>query len=777
MVAKLACQAGRGYCLAGLALFFLVGCKSDVRHSEAYSIHSMQFGGLASTWDEGLPLGNGKMGALVWQNEDRLRLSLDHTNLWDLRPVENLSKPEFSFAWVRKQLEEGTYEKVHAMFDIPYDRMPAPSKIPGAALEFPVKNATQSTLFTDRAEAVVTFDNGIELKAFVHAEKNMGWFRFSGVDESFKPLLIPPAYAQGENAEDGNSLTGQELSRLGYPKGIVSEHLNEITYQQSGYGDFEYLVGVVWRYEEGSVEGAWVIATTLDGGEDPLSVFKSFKRNFESTSYQEAILRHTEWWRSYWTSSRINVPDTVIQRQYDYEMYKFGSAARSEGPPISLQAVWTADNGKLPPWKGDFHHDLNTQLSYWPAYAGNKVELAEGFVNWLWENKGTFEEYTRTYFGTSGLNVPGVTTLKGQPMGGWIQYSFGSTVGAWLSHHFYLHWQYTADRNFLKEKAYPWLREVSVFLQEISVKEATGMRKLPISSSPEINNNSPSAWFSQTTNFDLGLIRWNLEKTAELAEELGLSEEAGQWRASLAEWPELALNSQSGGLAISPGFAYDKSHRHLSHLVAWHPLGSIDWSGGEVEQSIIGASLADLERVGSDEWVGYSFAWLGNLYARNRDGDGAAKTLRIFAENFVLPNSFHVNGEQHNKGFTNFKYRPFTLEGNFAFAAGVQEMLLQSHTGTITLFPAVPSDWQEVSFDRLRAVGGFLVSAARVGGLVQEITIEATADGTLLLDNPFAGSSFEVSGDTSLSSSDKIRQDGRITLEMKKDSWVSLKKK
>ena len=158
----------------------------------------------------------------------------------------------------------------------------------------------------------------------------------------------------------------------------------------------------------------------------------------KKTTYNIALQAHTTWWNDYWSKSAIHLPDSVLEKQWELEQYKFGSAARADAPPISLQAVWTADNGKLPPWKGDFHHDLNTQLSYWPAYSSNHLDLEEGFLNWLWKYRETFKKFTKTYFGTSGMNVPGVSTLTGEPMGGWIQYSFGPTVGCWLSQHFYL---------------------------------------------------------------------------------------------------------------------------------------------------------------------------------------------------------------------------------------------------------------------------------------------------------------------------------------------------
>jgi alpha-L-fucosidase 2 len=175
-------------------------------------------------------------------------------------------------------------------------------------------------------------------------------------------------------------------------------------------------------------------------------------------------------------------------------------------------------------------------------------------------------------------------------------------------------------------------------------------------------------------------------------------------------------------------------------------LGIIDWSNGEKERRIIEATLKDLEKFGSDFWVGYSFSWLGNLYARAFMGDKAAEVLRVFAENFCLPNSFHVNGEQHDRGYSRFKYRPFTLEGNFAFASGIQEMLLQSHVGVVRVFPAIPSTWQDVSFNGLRAVGAFVIDAEKKSGEVIRIKLLAEKGGIIQLKNPFDRKEFEVSG-------------------------------
>jgi alpha-L-fucosidase 2 len=170
--------------------------------------------------------------------------------------------------------------------------------------------------------------------------------------------------------------------------------------------------------------------------------------------------------------------------------------------------------------------------------------------------------------------------------------------------------------------------------------------------------------------------------------------------------------------------------------MAIHPLGLIRWEDGDRAQKIIKNSIKLLDEVGPDWWTGYSYAWLANAKARAKDGEGAAKALEIFAKAFCLTNSFHVNGDQTKSGYSKFTYRPFTLEGNFAFASGLQEMLLQSYAGFIEIMPAVPSTWKDVSFQNLRAEGAFLVSARKVNGDLSEIQIVSERGGATELRLP-----------------------------------------
>ena len=163
--------------------------------------------------------------------------------------------------------------------------------------------------------------------------------------------------------------------------------------------------------------------------------------------------------------------------------------------------------------------------------------------------------------------------------------------------------------------------------------------------------------------------------------------------------------------------------------MAIYPLGLVDWANGEEDRRTMLASLAELDKFGPGGWVGFGYTWLASLAARARDGERAARALDIFAEAFVLRNSFNANGDQTGKGYSNFTYRPFTLETNCSNASALQEMLLQSHTGVIEVFPAIPADWDDVAFHHLRAQGGFLVSAEKRAGKLVSLTIESERGG------------------------------------------------
>ena len=699
--------------------------------------HNLSFDSIPTRWDEAFPMGNGMIGELVWAKDGKLRFSLDRADLWDSRPMQGLHRKEFSYKWVQEQVAKKDYKPVQDYFDRPYDNEPAPTKIPGGALEFNMSDwgkVLVAELDIASATTSITWSKGISLKSFVHASKPIGWFRFENIPSNFDIQLIAPQY-NGTVKNIGDPVGGDDLSRLGYKQGNISKNKNTITYVQEGWGGFKYRITVQWKRDsKNNVEGVWSINTETKKQHLPPSD-SSFLASHLNKGFQQEQESHLFWWKNYWSKSAISVPDSIIEKQWYQEQYKFGSTSRKGAPPISLQAIWTADNGRIPPWKGDYHHDLNTQLSYWPSYSGNHLDEGIAYLDHLDENKANYKRFTKLYFGVEGIAVPGVTTLDGTEMGGWIQYSLSPTVSSWLSHHYYMQWRYGMDRAFLKNRAYPWIKDVAVFLENITTIDKNGFRKLPISSSPEINDNSLSAWFSENTNYDLSLMKFNFGAAKELATELGLNNEAAHWDSILHQFSDFSL-SENHELKFAPSLSYGVSHRHFSHLMAIHPLGLIKWDNGDKEREIIRNTISLLDSIGPDYWCGYSYAWESNIKARAKDGEGAAKALQIFANAFCSTNGFHLNGDQTKSGLSKFQYRPFTLEGNFAFAAGLQEMLLQSHAGYIDVMPAVPASWKNISFKQLRAEGAFLIDASKKEGKIATIKIKSEKGGTTSIKLP-----------------------------------------
>jgi alpha-L-fucosidase 2 len=345
------------------------------------------------------------LGALIWEKEGKLRFSLDRADLWDLRPTANLDHKNWTFEWVIDRWKNNQYQEVQQMFDLPYDRDPGPSKIPAGALEFNISAKVKRVeLILSKGLCEIEWANGMKMETFVHATKQEGWFQFSGIKENILPSIVPPPYHLSAQSGEDNPVTGQDLRRLGYPAGDLKVEKEFITYTQEGWNGFTYRIEVRWNMKNDMLTGHWNIQVLNKN--EPASVVLP-EEKISTPKYLEILKTHKDWWHTYWQQCSIQVPDAILLKQWYLEQYKFGAATGNGAPPISLQAVWTADNGKLPPWKGDFHNDLNTQLSYWPAYSANKLDQSMGFLDWMEKNKPIFKNYTSQYFQTNGITVPG----------------------------------------------------------------------------------------------------------------------------------------------------------------------------------------------------------------------------------------------------------------------------------------------------------------------------------------------------------------------------------
>jgi alpha-L-fucosidase 2 len=704
------------------------------------------------TWDEAIPLGGGLLGGLLWGGGSTIRLSLDRGDLWDLRVQDEFKRDDCTWKTIQRLVAEKNQAELVRRFDEPYNR-PWPTKLPGGRLEITLDPSQRVASFSlDLAHAVGRAEicgagvspahrSGTPASAGeTPAPQRLETF-FSAA-EPVAMILIP-----GPPPKDWRLVAPAAVKLLGYPEtaagragGTPAPQAGGDTkwFEQRTTGDFHYAVVAATR----RVDGATLLAVTIAAGpadHDAVAEGRLIVARALAAGYRKLLASHEAWWREFWGKSRVELPDAEHLRHYYLVQYFYGAASRRGAPPMPLQGVWTADDGTLPPWKGDYHHDLNTQTTYIAYQTAGRFDEGLCFLEYLWKLLPEFRSFARKFYDAPGAAVPAVMTLDGKPTGGWAMYSLQPTNAAWLGFLFYEHWRYTMDEAFLRERAYPWCVEIGQCLLHLLKPDAQGVLKLPLSSSPEIHDNRLQAWLKPNSNYDHDCMAALFGALCEMADALGKPDDAARWRAALAGLGARAVDPQTRWLMLTQGENLAESHRHLAHSMSIHPFGLLTIDGTPRDREIIAATCRRYDQLGTQRWCGYSFSWMACLRARAGDAEAALKYLDVYRNAFILRNGFHANGDQSNAGYSALHYRPCTLEGNFLASQAVHEMLLQSWGGAIRVFPAVPVRWREVAFEDLRAEGGYSVSARRENGATCWLKVTAGRDGLLKLRDNFAG--------------------------------------
>lgn len=677
-----------------------------------------------TSWDEAIPLGNGLLGCLIWGKSSGLRFSLDRGDIWDRRVSLKTKSRDFTYKRLVELAKKGESEKITDMFESIY-REATPTKLPSGKLilNFGESEKLESSLVLSDAHADVTmsFCDGrkINLRSFMHAQKSIGFIEVDCKKDDFSMSVENPQFGFIDEKDD--TVTKRSTS-----VGLKRINLKSIKYQPASFysgEDFTGFIqnaadmfnyGVFAAYKE--VDGKTLIAYTVaygDVGENAQSDLKEstlkLLRDELEIGYNKSFNEHCGWWRSFWEKSSVTIPDKLFENQWYLTNYLFGSCSRKGRLPMPLQGVWTADDGQLPPWKGDYHNDLNTQLSYLHYLKANHFPEGESYLDFLWNLKDKGEEFAKTFYGTDGICMPSVMSVDGEALGGWAMYSLSPTNQIWTCQIFERHYTYTGDKEFLKERVYPYFVGTGKCIAGLLVKNAEGKYELPVSSSPEIHDNTPKAWVTPNSTYDLSLMRYLYAKLIEFSEKLG--EDSSYWKEILDNLPEVSVNSDNV-LMLSPDESLMESHRHHSHAMPIYPLRQLDYDR-EDDRKIIDATIKNLEILGKGWWVGFSFTWMSALYAMQKNGEGAAYHLKLFWENICSPNGFHLNGDYKRRGISIYHYRPFTLEANMSAADSLQEMLLKTYDGVIEPFLAVPHEWYEdgVAFENFRGEDGMYISA------------------------------------------------------------------
>ncbi len=410
-----------------------------------------------------------------------------------------------------------------------------------------------------------------------------------------------------------------------------------------------------------------------------------------------------------------------------YGRYLFiSSTARGILPP-NLQGLWA--NTIRTPWNGDYHLNINVEMNHWVAEQGNLSELHLPLTEYVKRLAVSGAESARTFYGADGwcahvlANAWNFSAPSEDPSWGAT-----NTGGAWLALHLWQHYLYTLDEDYLRD-VWPVLRGAADFFRSILIEEPShGWLVTSPTSSPENGYYDESddivTYVCLGSTMDNQIVRELFSAAADAADVLGIEGEyASSLRGTALRLPPNRVGSDGRLMEWLEEYReMDVHHRHVSHLFGLHP-------GTEITRSrtpeLIDACRATLDMRG-DGGTGWSRAWKVNFWARIGDGDRAYKLLCNLLHPAIAGDGRHGGGTYPNLFCA---HPPFQIDGNFGGSSGIMEMLLQSHDGAIEFLPALPSAWPEGRFDGLVAQGGVVAGCTWKDGEIVECRLVAPRDG------------------------------------------------
>ena len=670
--------------------------------------------GKITTMHKGVMTGNGNVGAMLYGGEN-LTLSLDRADLWDERLPDEFRDKNFNYPYFSKCLKNNRAE-VLRLFDGCYNHS-YPTKVNVGSLVFGENISENGEFFFDTGTAAVGYAVGGQnvIKGYADANEPIIVLEIKkGINFHYKPA----EYLSRPVNECG----------LGYPPCTILKNDDFFIVEQRTYGKNRFGIVV---YETEKAGGHILYITVYKKG--GLCAAKKVLKKYcgKEVEYYE---KHLAFWKNYYAQSEIKTCDKGLNELYEKGRYFFGCNSRGN-TPMTLQGVWTRNDGNLPPWKSDYHNDINVQMTY-EAYlkTGN---YEEGFVlsDFLAKNKKKFKSFASRFMKTRGLLIPGVMSNSCVPLGGWPQYAMSPAVSIWALKPISDRYKFFGDIKYLKSIAYPFFRDTEKCVRRYLSLNERGCYELNFHSSPEYFENGENSVFESQTNFEIASLKFLYGSLIEFCERLGKN--AGDYIEIYQKLADCCRN-ENGEAKISAGQEYDMSHRHFSHLLSYKNFEQYSpFNDGET----IKKDIARLEKFGYSQWVGFSFVEAAGLYAYVHDGENAYRHLKIFENAFTYPNGFHANFDYKNLGYSALNGEVLTLEANVGFIRALSDMCLQEVFGVVSIFPAIPENFKKngVKFNNLRLSGDDKVSAEYKNGRLTFL-IKVNSPKVLKLYNNFEAS-------------------------------------